>query len=369
MDDLEEHLDNSSNPNSCRLCCNGFCTKLKAFISFTISHLGLIALMCGYCVLGGLIFEKLERDNEIMVRTSWPKRIRSLKESGICLQVKKSIEVRREKLMDDIWSMTEKSLVLQEQEWIGGVEERLYGFELELVHAMKSVSEAIHSQNLIFHGGFCHWIIQERRLERLWIGRKCSVDVSRIALLLHCESHNHRVWRPDPENHTRKDHNRHVRDPRDAIVASMPWQHWQSHGQKLQVWRNSFNPTHLSSITLLVRRFIYWRLCCYVCVNSQVQQRMVSSSRQRTTVPLARGRRSLSYHHPHTRGPPLRSMSVRSQVSRCLSAWIPRSQWSLVTVDQLRAEGQVHGDWFPMGLRFSQQLTDHELRVIILLVV
>ncbi|TRY79305.1 hypothetical protein TCAL_02008 [Tigriopus californicus] len=278
MDGLEEHLDRS-NSNSCRLCCNVFCAKLKAFISFTISHLGLIALMCGYCVLGGLIFEKLERDNEIMV--------------------KKSIQDKREKLMDDIWSMTERSLVLQEQEWIGGVEERLYGFELELVHAMKRDGwNGFESEDNVlwtFPGSLFFSIVSLTTIgygdqtPKTTLGKIITVVyvILGMPLLLLCLGN------------TGKAMAKSFRSFSNAYLLIRSF--------------HCFGRT-LSQFSSHAHRFIYWRLCCYVCVSSQAQQRMVSSSRQRA-VPLARGRRSLSYHHPHSRGPPLRSMSVRSQAS------------------------------------------------------
>ena len=36
--------------------------------SFLFSHIGLLSLVVGYCIMGAFIFEELERENEIMVK-------------------------------------------------------------------------------------------------------------------------------------------------------------------------------------------------------------------------------------------------------------------------------------------------------------
>ena len=39
----------------------------KQAVTFLFSHIGLLALVSGYCILGGLTFEHLERENELQV--------------------------------------------------------------------------------------------------------------------------------------------------------------------------------------------------------------------------------------------------------------------------------------------------------------
>ena len=36
--------------------------------SFLFSHIGLLSLVVGYCIMGAFIFEELERENEILVK-------------------------------------------------------------------------------------------------------------------------------------------------------------------------------------------------------------------------------------------------------------------------------------------------------------
>jgi hypothetical protein len=38
------------------------------FCSFLFSHIGLLSLVVGYCIMGGFIFAELERENELMVK-------------------------------------------------------------------------------------------------------------------------------------------------------------------------------------------------------------------------------------------------------------------------------------------------------------
>ena len=39
-----------------------------SFGSFLFSHIGLLSLVVGYCIMGAFIFEELERENEILVK-------------------------------------------------------------------------------------------------------------------------------------------------------------------------------------------------------------------------------------------------------------------------------------------------------------
>ena len=52
----------------CLRCCKCLCRTLQKIISIIFSQVGLIALLSGYCVLGGFIFEELESKNELEVK-------------------------------------------------------------------------------------------------------------------------------------------------------------------------------------------------------------------------------------------------------------------------------------------------------------
>ena len=42
-------------------------TGIRRFFTFLFSHIGLLALVSGYCILGGLTFQHLEKENELQV--------------------------------------------------------------------------------------------------------------------------------------------------------------------------------------------------------------------------------------------------------------------------------------------------------------
>ncbi len=48
-------------------CALAFCRGLRTFVAFVISRVGLMAIVVGYCLLGGIMFEKLESHNELQV--------------------------------------------------------------------------------------------------------------------------------------------------------------------------------------------------------------------------------------------------------------------------------------------------------------
>ncbi|XP_023330875.1 uncharacterized protein LOC111703223 isoform X2 [Eurytemora carolleeae] len=86
-------------------------------ITFLISHIGLVSLVAGYCTLGAILFEQLERDYE--------------------LEVKQNMTRTRIKLGNNIWKLTNNSLLLHKEVWIHNVTAMMTGFEKELLTAMK----------------------------------------------------------------------------------------------------------------------------------------------------------------------------------------------------------------------------------------
>ncbi len=82
-----------------------------------------MALVVGYCFLGGFVFERLERRHE------W--------------EVKEGISAMRAEVADDIWRMTEEADYLKEEEWTGKVAERMRRFEMDLITAMKYADDVV----------------------------------------------------------------------------------------------------------------------------------------------------------------------------------------------------------------------------------
>ena len=92
-------------------------TALRKAVTFLFSHIGLLALVSGYCIVGGLTFEHLEKENE--------------------LNVKREMREHRELLGDKIWHLTLASDCLREDNWTSRVELEMKKFEKEIIKAMK----------------------------------------------------------------------------------------------------------------------------------------------------------------------------------------------------------------------------------------
>ena len=57
---IEEHSD-ASNLSKCMIA-------IRRFFTFIFSHVGLLSMVMGYCILGGITFEHLEKDHELQVQ-------------------------------------------------------------------------------------------------------------------------------------------------------------------------------------------------------------------------------------------------------------------------------------------------------------
>ena len=103
----------------CRICCESCCNCFTKTVAFILSHIGLMALVVGYCVMGAFAFERLE--------------------SGYELEVKDRMVTQRHEVTDDIWDITNRSKVLNAEIWIGQVTHRMKQFENDLIKAMRYV--------------------------------------------------------------------------------------------------------------------------------------------------------------------------------------------------------------------------------------
>lgn len=56
-------------PTKCSKCWK----FVKQVLSFLLSHIGLLSLVVGYCIMGAFIFEELERYNELEVKRNMTK--------------------------------------------------------------------------------------------------------------------------------------------------------------------------------------------------------------------------------------------------------------------------------------------------------
>jgi len=92
-------------------------TSLASFFGFLLSHLGLLALVVGYCLAGAALFEAVEGPHERALKHAMP--------------------YVRENVTAKLWARMVRSNVLREEEWKAEVERELLAFEKELLIAMK----------------------------------------------------------------------------------------------------------------------------------------------------------------------------------------------------------------------------------------
>lgn len=90
---------------------------LRNIATFLVSHIGLVSLVVGYCIMGAFTFEALEAKHE--------------------LQVKRDMIKVRESVTDDLWRFTYKMDVLVQDDWTTNVTDRLKKFETHLIESMK----------------------------------------------------------------------------------------------------------------------------------------------------------------------------------------------------------------------------------------
>ncbi|GFT33641.1 potassium channel subfamily K member 18 [Nephila pilipes] len=89
----------------------------RAGSTFLFSHIGLCSLVFGYTVMGAFTFEALEADNERS------KRIQMREEE--------------ERVIDNLWQLTMSGEVLNESKWTENATQTLKNFEMKLVKAMR----------------------------------------------------------------------------------------------------------------------------------------------------------------------------------------------------------------------------------------
>merc|ERR1719323_2438159 len=104
-------------PPPAATCCSRCCGVTKKIFSFLFSHIGLLSLVVGYCIMGAFIFEELERENEIMV--------------------KRNVTKTRHAVTEQLWEITRNMEVLEEGNWTSDGELQLRRVEKSLIIALK----------------------------------------------------------------------------------------------------------------------------------------------------------------------------------------------------------------------------------------
>lgn len=132
---------NSGRGGSSKWSTCGYYTK--NILVFLVSHIGLVSLVVGYCVIGAFTFEALESDNE--------------------LQVKRNVSLIRRNVTSSIWSLTRDLKMLEKDNWTAMARGQLEEFEKQLIEAMKTKgwdgSEDDQHQQWTFAGALFYSIV------------------------------------------------------------------------------------------------------------------------------------------------------------------------------------------------------------------
>ncbi|CAG7732610.1 unnamed protein product [Allacma fusca] len=108
--DLGDEDEEATRCSSCMSAC-------RQLTTFFLSHVGLISLVVGYCIIGAFTFEALEYRHE--------------------LEMKENMTKTREALTHALWKMTVETDVIREETWVTNATARLLSFEREIINAMK----------------------------------------------------------------------------------------------------------------------------------------------------------------------------------------------------------------------------------------
>ncbi|CAL8142742.1 unnamed protein product [Orchesella dallaii] len=139
-DDVNDEEDEeASEKGKCARCMSA----CKSVTTFLLSHVGLISLVVGYCIMGAFTFEALESSHEI--------------------QVKRNMTKVREAVTHYLWVMTKNADVIKPDVWVRNTTHRLQEFETALLKAMKKDgwdgSENEDSQQWTFSGALFYSIV------------------------------------------------------------------------------------------------------------------------------------------------------------------------------------------------------------------
>ncbi|EDO63516.1 AGAP004717-PC [Anopheles gambiae str. PEST] len=201
-------------------CMSFVCCMWKVFTCI-FSHVTLVATVVAYCFLGAFTFEHLEAENE--------------------RNVKKGISSIRVNLTDAIWKMTNDRPVLHQQNWTSAAIMHLQSFEKEILTAMKKDgwdgNEDVDQIQWTFFGALFYSIIVITTIgyghiaPKTYMGKISTIfyAILGIPLMLLCLSN--------------------IGD----IMAS------------------SF-------------RFLYWRVCCYVCTREPKRSVQAAGTNLRRSV-------------------------------------------------------------------------------------
>ncbi|KAH8378850.1 hypothetical protein KR009_001746 [Drosophila setifemur] len=209
-------------------CVAAICFSWKV-ITCIVSHVLLVALVVSYCVGGAYLFQHLEKPHE--------------------LEIKKGIQNLRFNLTENIWLLSDDALVLRESDWMANVSKHLANFEKQILTAIKADGwdgdEDLKKSQWTFAGSLFYSIIVITTIGYGHISPR--TDWGKVTTIFY------------------------------AIV-----------GIPLMLICLS----NIGDVMATSFRFLYWRICCYVCTrtakrprNARSRQRSVRSRNARSQPP------------------------------------------------------------------------------------
>ncbi|XP_034481067.1 serine/arginine repetitive matrix protein 1 [Drosophila innubila] len=198
-------------------CVAAICFSWKV-ITCIVSHVLLVLLVVSYCVGGAYLFQHLERPHEI--------------------EVKRDVQNLRFNLTERIWLLSEDALVLRENDWMANVSKHLANFEKQILTAIKADGwdgdEDVRKSQWTFAGSLFYSIIVITTIGYGHISPR--TDWGKVTTIFY------------------------------AIV-----------GIPLMLLCLS----NIGDVMATSFRFLYWRICCYVCTRSAKRPKS-RRSRQRS---------------------------------------------------------------------------------------
>ncbi|EDX08768.1 uncharacterized protein LOC6736299 [Drosophila simulans] len=217
-------------------CVAAICFSWKV-LTCIVSHVLLVLLVVSYCVGGAYLFQHLERPHE--------------------LEVKRDIQNLRINLTENIWLLSDDAVVLRESDWMANVSKHLANFEKQILTAIKADGwdgdEDLRKSQWTFAGSLFYSIIVITTIGYGHISPR--TDWGKVTTIFY------------------------------AIV-----------GIPLMLICLS----NIGDVMATSFRFLYWRICCYVCTrtakrprNARSRQRSMRSQRHARSQPPPSFRRSM----------------------------------------------------------------------------
>ncbi|XP_035702651.1 TWiK family of potassium channels protein 7 isoform X2 [Folsomia candida] len=132
---MELELEDQEDRSKCSKCLE----KFRKVLTFLLSHIGLISLVVGYCIMGAFTFEALESSHE--------------------LQVKRNMTQVRQAVTQYLWTMTKNTHLIREEIWLQNTTYRLQEFETDLLRGGWDGSENLSTQQWTFSGALFYSIV------------------------------------------------------------------------------------------------------------------------------------------------------------------------------------------------------------------